>query len=190
MKRSKLWASVIGALSLASLSACAGSLPPPGTAAYQANEYRLAAGDEVMVTVFGERELSKKYVVSSAGDLSFPLIGDVDVANKTVTELQDQLVAILSEGYLNDPRINAEVVSYREIFILGEVERPGEFPYRDDLTVLQAVALAGGFKYRADKNRVFIRRKGNQTEETYDLRDGRPVFVAPGDIIRFGERIF
>lgn len=172
------------------LSACAGVIPPAGTAAYQATEYELAAGDELRITVFGEEALSKEYTVSSAGDLSFPLIGDVPVAGKTVAELQNQLITSLSQGYLNDPRVNAEVLNYRPFYILGEVGKAGEFPFRDDLTVFQAVALAGGFSYRADQSRVFIRRAGTSREETYDLRAGKPVFVAPGDTIRVGERYF
>lgn len=172
------------------LSACAGTIPPTGTAAYQATEYKLAAGDKIRITVFGEEALSKEYTVSSAGDLSFPLIGDVVVAGKSVAELQNQLISSLSEGYLNDPRINAEVLNYRPFYILGEVGKAGEFPFSDDLTVYQAVALAGGFSYRADQSRVFIRRAGTPGEETYDLRAGKPVFIAPGDTIRVGERYF
>lgn len=190
MPRSKMFGSLAGAVALLALTACAGSIPPPGTAAYQATEYRLASGDELQITVFGEEALSKKYVVSSAGDLSFPLIGDVPVVGKTVTQLQNQLAETLSKGYLNDPRVNAEVLNYRPFYILGEVERAGEFPFSDDLTVFQAVALAGGFTYRADQNRVFIRRENTNSEETYDLREGKPVYVAPGDTIRFGERLF
>ncbi|UUL82385.1 polysaccharide biosynthesis/export family protein [Sphingomonas qomolangmaensis] len=172
------------------LSACSGSLPPPGSAAYTATEYRLAAGDRLRITVFGEENLSREYVVSSAGDLSFPLLGDIRASGTTVTELQAQLVTALAKGYINDPRVNAEVLTYRPFYILGEVKNPGEYKFSDRLTFTQAVALAGGFTYRADQRRVFIRRAAGGQEETYVLSSDRPVYIAPGDTIRVGERYF
>ena len=190
MPQSRFQGAIAAALFTLLLGACADSAPPPGTSAYQPTEYRLAAGDELRITVFGEAALSKTYVVSSAGDIAFPLIGDVPVVDLTVTQLQDKLVGSLSEGYLNDPRITAEVLNYRPFFVLGEVRRPGRYPFSDDLTVYQAAALAGGFSYRADRSRVFIQRADTGIEESYDLKEGKPVFVSPGDTIRFGERFF
>lgn len=172
------------------LAACAGSLPPPGAAAYSPVEYSLAAGDKLKITVFGEESLSAEYVVSSAGDLSFPLLGDLAVEGKTVMQLQTEIAEQLGQGYLNDPRVSVEVLNYRPFYILGEVERPGKYPFNDDLTVEQAVALAGGYSYRANTSRVFIRRADSDEEETYELGSSRRVFVAPGDTIRVGERYF
>lgn len=169
---------------------CAGSIPPAGTAAYQPTEYRMAAGDRLRITVFGEEALTREYAVSSAGDLAFPLVGDIPVVGKTVNELQATLIAGLSKGYINDPRVTAEILNYRPFYVLGEVAKSGEFPFSDDLTVQQAVALAGGYTYRADQRRVFIRRRGQAREETYELTAERPVFVSPGDTIRVGERYF
>ena len=172
------------------LAACAGDLPPAGTAAYQPQTYRLSAGDQLNVTVFGEEALTREYTVSSAGDLSFPLLGDIQAAGKSVTELQDELAAGLAQGYLNDPRVTVEVMDYRPFYILGEVQKAGEYPFRDDLTVMQAVALAGGFTYRADQKRVFIRRAGMAQEQTYEITSDRQFYIAPGDTVRFGERYF
>lgn len=172
------------------LAACGGNVPPLASDAHEAPVYRLAAGDRVKITVFGEESLSRDYTITSAGDLSFPLLGDVPAAGKTSGELRDVIVSSLSQGYLKDPRVNIEVVNHRPFYILGEVQRSGEYPYSDDLTVFQAVALAGGFTYRAEKRRVFIRRVGSEREMTYDLTTGRPVYVSPGDTIRVGERYF
>ncbi len=172
------------------LAGCAGGIPPAGTVAYQPVEYQLASGDQLRVTVFGNEALSKEYTVSSAGDLSFPLLGDVPVVGKSVSQVQDFLAAKLSEGYINDPRLNVEVLNYRPFYILGEVGRAGEYPFKDNLTVSQAIALAGGYSYRADKGRVFIRRVGRPGEETYDLGTDTQVYIAPGDTIRVGERYF
>lgn len=174
----------------AMLAACAGNLPPPGTSAYLPVEYRMASGDRLKITVFGEEALSKEYVVSSAGDLSFPLLGDVAVEGKTVKELQDILVAKLSDGFMNDPRVNTEVMNYRPFYILGEVTRAGEYPFSNGITAQQAVALAGGYTYRADQRKIFIRRAGRNNEESYELASDRQVYIAPGDTVRVGERYF
>ncbi len=127
---------------------------------------------------------------SVLGDLAFPLLGDIPVANQTVGDLQQLLRDRLSEGYLNDPRVTVEVLNYRPFYILGEVNNAGEYPFKNGLTVVQAVAQAGGFTYRADKDTVYILRPGQTAEESYDIDSGRPVYVAPGDTIRVGERYF
>ena len=172
------------------VSACAGTTAAPGTAAYQPTVYRLAAGDQLSITVFGEESLSREYSVTPQGDLAFPLLGDIPVANQTVGELQQLLRDRLSQGYLNDPRVTVEVLNYRPFYILGEVNNAGEYPFKNGLTVVQAVAQAGGFTYRADKNTVYIVRPGQTQEESYDIDSGRPVYVSPGDTIRVGERYF
>jgi polysaccharide export outer membrane protein len=179
-------AALIGIL----VTGCAGTNALPGTAAYQPTVYRLAAGDRISITVFGEESLSREYAITPQGDLAFPLLGDIPVVDMTVGELQAALRARLGEGYVNDPRVTVEVLNYRPFYILGEVSKSGEFPFSDGLTVTQAVALAGGFTYRAERQRVFILRYGQTTEEVYDIKDGRPVYVAPGDTIRVGERYF
>ncbi|AKH42788.1 polysaccharide export outer membrane protein [Altererythrobacter atlanticus] len=181
----------IMALALACLlAACTSNSAPPGDVSYAAPEYRLAAGDELRITVFGEEALSKEYAISSTGVLSFPLIGEVAASGQTVTELTRALTDQLGNGYINDPRINIEVLNYRPYYILGEVSRPGQFPYANGLTVVQAVALAGGYTYRADKGKIFITRDGASQEEAYELDEGRKVYVSPGDTIRVGERYF
>ena len=172
------------------LVSCGGNLPPVANDGYEHPVYRLASGDRLNITVFGEEALSREYVITSAGDLSFPLLGDLPAAGSTPVELQQSIVAGLSSGYLNDPRVTVEVLNFRPFYILGEVANPGEYPYSTDLTIDQAVALAGGFSYRAEKQRVFIRRAGTGQERTYELSAEMPVYVTPGDTIRVGERYF
>lgn len=189
MPRVDHFARVIAAcLMMLFISACAGSNAEPGIAAYTPTVYRLAAGDKLSITVFGEESLSREYAITPQGDLAFPLLGDVPVADKTVGELQEVLRGKLAEGYVNDPRVTVEVLNYRPFYVLGEVSKAGEFPFSDGLTVVQAVARAGGFTYRADRSKVFITRMGQSREEVYDLEAGRTVYVAPGDTIRIGER--
>lgn len=172
------------------MPACAGSSAAPGSMAYQPTVYRLAAGDRLSITVFGEESLSREFAITPQGDLAFPLLGDLPVVGLTVGDLQEMLRTGLGEGYLNDPRVTVEVLNYRPFFILGEVSNAGEYPFRDGLTVLQAVAQAGGFSYRADRQTIFLLREGQTEEEQYDIENGRPVYVSPGDTIRIGERYF
>ena len=129
-------------LLLTIVSACAGTNAAPGSAAYQPTVYRLAAGDQLSITVFGEENLSREYSVTPQGDLAFPLLGDIPVANQTVGDLQQLLRDRLAEGYLNDPRVTVEVLNYRPFYILGEVNNAGEYPFKNGLTVVQAVAQA------------------------------------------------
>ncbi len=170
--------------------ACASNIPPVATDGYAPPVYRLASGDRLNITVFGEEALSREYVITSAGDLSFPLLGDLPAAGRTPAEVRSAITSGLSSGYLNDPRVNVEVLNFRPIYILGEVSKPGEYPYSTDLTIEQAVALSGGYTYRADKRRVFIRRVGTGEQRTYELSADAPVYVSPGDTIRVGERYF
>jgi len=171
-------------------SGCATSYIPPGQDAYEAVEYKLAPGDQVKVAVFGEDRFDNQYNVSTAGDLSFPLIGNIQATGLSETGLQAALEQALSEGYLNDPRVTVEVINYRPFFIMGEVQRPGKVEYSDGLTALQAVASAGGFSYRADQRKIYIRHVGEPGEKAYDLQKGRAIYVSPGDTIRIGERYF
>lgn len=177
-------------LSLAVLSGCASTSVPLGEIAYQPVEYKLESGDEVKIAVFGEERFNGQYKISTNGDISFPLIGNIVATDKSALELKETLEASLGAGYINDPRVTVEVMSYRPFYIMGEVQKSGKYEYADGLTALQAIALAGDFTYRADKRKVFIRRVGNGEEEVYDLQNGREIFISPGDTIRIGERYF
>ncbi len=187
MQRTLQLFALLGAM-LLGLSACAGSTPPVAQSSMDAPAYRIGAGDRLKVTVFGEESLSNEYVVTSVGDIAFPLLGAVSVEGKTVEQSASLLTEKLANGYLNDPRVSMEVLNYRPFYILGEVSNSGEFAYRANLTATQAIALAGGYSYRADKSKVFIRRAGETEERTYILAPDQPVWVLPGDTVRIGER--
>ena len=150
--------------------------------------YVLGPADKMRVIVFGEDALSGEFVISGAGKVSLPLVGDVQAAGLTVRQFQDEVQNALKEGYLKDPRVSAEVLTFRPYYILGEVTTPGRYPFTDGLTVINAVAAAGGFTYRAKSNRVYIKRIGEHIEREYDLKGNTPVM--PGDTIRIPERLF
>lgn len=170
-------------------------LPPGATAgptngfttALNAN-YVLGSGDRVRVIVYGETSLTGEFFVSPQGVVSYPLIGEVQAAGRTLPEFIADIEGRLKQGYVNEPRVSAEVLSYRPFYILGEVTRPGTYPYSSDMTVMNAVATAGGYTYRANRGNVFIKRMGETNEQKIKLRPD--TMVEPGDTVRIGERLF
>ncbi len=151
-------------------------------------EYRLDNGDRLRVTVFGEEALSGEFLVDGTGIVSMPLVLDIQAAGKTLREFQQDYAEKLSAGYLNDPKVSAEVINYRPFYILGEVGRPGEYPFTSGLTVMNAVATAEGFSYRANKRVVYIKSPNAAEEVAVALTAATK--VQPGDTIRIGERLF
>jgi protein involved in polysaccharide export with SLBB domain len=167
----------------------AAAIASDSAAAYSMDNYVLGPNDKVKISIYGEDGLTGEYVISSDGKISLPLVGNVNAAGMSVKQFQDQLVTSYRDGgYLRDPKITAEVVSARPFFILGEVKAPGQYPCLNGLTVMNAVATAGGFTYRADSDDVFIRHAGAVQEQKEKLTDTTPVF--PGDTIRIEERWF
>lgn len=187
----KLLATFILVLAVSGCMSGGGAAPAgqAATALAEAPPYFLGAGDKVRITVYGEPNLTGEYNITTSGEISFPLIGNVKVAGQTIQQVQELLRTRLSNGYLLDPRVSAEVLTYRPYYILGEVGRPGQYPYTAGMTVQQAVATAGGFTYRANTRTAFIKRTLDTSEQKVDLREG-PISVGPGDTIRIGERFF
>ncbi|WNO54523.1 polysaccharide biosynthesis/export family protein [Stakelama saccharophila] len=189
--RSGGWLMVV--LMAFAVAACAGAGKPPlnpdGPAAEAATApYRLGLTDRVRITTYDEPDLTGEFQVGGTGTISFPLLGEVPAEGKTAAELQDLLTRRLAEGYLKDPHVAVEVTSFRPFFIMGEVERPGRYPTTEGMTVQRAIALAGGYTYRANKGKVFIRRRGDSVER--EVSADADVAVAPGDVLRIGERYF
>ncbi|MEM7662262.1 MAG: polysaccharide biosynthesis/export family protein [Pseudomonadota bacterium] len=161
----------------------------PPTVGNVDDAYTLGNGDRLRVTVFGEPELSGEYLVDGTGLVSLPLVGEIPAVGTTVRAFQQEVERqLIEKELLVTPRVSAEVINFRPYYILGEVTRPGEYPYTDALTVLNAVATAEGFTYRANRRTVFIRGV-NETEERA-VRMSATLRVQPGDTIRVGERIF
>lgn len=150
--------------------------------------YRLGSADKIKVTVFGEPELSGEFVVDGSGVVSLPLIESIQVEGLTVQEFQRLAEERYSDGFLREPRISAEVLNFRPFYILGEVSKPGEYSYSNGLTVLNAVATAEGFTYRANKKYVMIKSADSSQEIRAELTPA--LKVQPGDTIRVMERFF
>ncbi len=151
--------------------------------------YVLGADDVIKVIVYGESDLTSSYKIGATGAIAFPLIGDVNVQGKTVKQVEALLKERLSDGYLVNPSVIVEVSTYRPFFILGEVRQPGSYDYSNGITVLKAVALAGGFTYRANKKKVQILTTKNKDSNLYEkVPVNTP--IGPGDIILVKERFF
>jgi polysaccharide export outer membrane protein len=187
---------IVGGIAAAVFSACVLAGGFPSFAAEEAQalaqptvpDYRLGPGDKLRVITFGEESLTGEFFVGGTGHVSLPLIGEVDAAGKTIRQFQTAVETALKDGYIKEPRVSVEVLNYRPFYILGEVMKPGEYPYTNNLTVLNAVATASGFTYRADTKKVYIKRASEPQERQYPLTTTTP--VAPGDTIRIGERFF
>jgi len=150
--------------------------------------YVLGVGDEVALTVYGEPDLTRNYKIGPDGSIELPLIGRVQAAGMTVGALSSEVQARLASGYLRNPSVAGAIVTFRPFFILGEVNKPGEYPYQEGLTLTGAVAVAGGYTYRAQTRYVFIR--GEKTNQEVRVIVSPDLVVRPGDTIRVDERYF
>jgi len=149
----------------------------------------LRAGDRIKINVYGEDALTGDYDISPSGYVTMPLIGAIRAAGRTQAELgRDSANKYRSGGLLQDPKVTVAVVQLRPFYVLGEAASPGEYPFRSGLTVHAAVAMAGGFTYRASKSFVLIRHAEDEVWKEYPLTE--PVVIAPGDLIRVPERYF
>lgn len=147
--------------------------------------YRLGPGDQLDIKVLGADELKGQYSVQDDGTISVLLIGKVPAAGLTVDELEKKIAAKLTEGsYVTHPEATISVVTYRPFYILGEVAKPGGYPYASGMRVLSAVAAAQGYTYRANQDFVVITRNGG------DGKAGGLTPIQPDDIIRVPERYF
>ncbi|MBV8915149.1 MAG: polysaccharide export protein [Acetobacteraceae bacterium] len=174
-------------LVLAGCSDYGAGLPPVAPA--DPAVYRLGPGDQVRIITFGEQQLTGEFRVDAAGDITLPLVGPVRAAGLTPRELQTAVTDALSRSKLyRNPSVSLEVINYRPIFILGEVAKPGQYPYQPGMTVLTAVAIAGGFTYRAVTDRFSIVR--TTRDRSVEGRAERASPIEPGDVISVYERVF
>ena len=161
---------------------------PPGVPVVPFATYSLDSGDRVRVIVFGQQNLSNVYTVSASGTVAIPLIGQVRARGLTTGELSNQIARKLRAQYIKDPKVTAEVVTYRPFYILGEVTRPGQYPYAHALTVEEAVAIAEGYTPRAKKRMVRITRRFDGVMSTVMVPTDYP--IQPGDTIDVLQRLF
>ncbi len=152
------------------------------------DHYQLSSGDKVKVLVFGQPDLSGEFQLDGTGRISLPLIKYIDAQGFTAEQLEDAIASKLRPGYLNNPRVSVEVLNYRPFYIIGEVRNPGSYPYVNGITVVNAVAIAGGYTYRAKEDNVVIIRAKDPRKEKINAT--RETIVLPGEVIEVPERFF
>jgi polysaccharide export outer membrane protein len=181
---------LVAALSGSSFFVTAAEEPAPQTQAASTSdeEYKLGSGDQIRITVFNQQDLSGEYTINGSGQIALPLIGDINAKDLSVKQVEQAIANKLKPDYLLNPKVNVQVLNYRPFYILGEVKEPQSYPYVDGMTYLNAVAIAGGFTYRAKEDHVMvIRMKDPKKQEIRLNMDER---VMPGDVIHVEERFF
>jgi protein involved in polysaccharide export with SLBB domain len=152
------------------------------------DNYELGAGDKLRVIVYGEDDLGGSFDVDGQGFVSLPLIGELNVAGLSVHQVEENIVEKLADGYVVDPRVNVQVLEYRPFYVIGEVNKPGEYPYVNEMNVLNAVALAGGYTVKAIEGGVYVRRYGNGDEIYLPAESSSKIY--PGDVVRIKSSLF
>lgn len=152
--------------------------------------YQIGTGDKLRITVFDEPALTNDYMVNDSGAIAFPLIDDVAANRLTTAELASKIAQQLKAGgYVLSPKVAVEITEHRPFYILGEVAKPGEYPYKGELTLNQAVATAGGYTARANRGTIKLQRQSSSEAIRVKL-EGAPLKIAPGDTIIIQEAFF
>jgi len=176
------------------LAACDGDSTPivPMAAAgvgSPGDSNKLGPNDRLRITVFGQPTLTGEYTLDGNGVLAFPLIGNVPANGVTTSQLQQTIATKLSPDYLVNPNVSAEVITRRPFYVIGEVQKPGNYSYVTSLTAINAVAMAGGFTRRAKKNDFYIRRT-SADGQTVRVEAHSGTVLQPGDTLEVRERLF
>ena len=150
---------------------------------------KLGPNDRLRITVFGQPTLTGEYTLDGNGVLAFPLIGNVPANGVTTSQLQQAIAAKLTPDYLVNPNVSAEVITRRPFYVIGEVQKPGNYSYVTSLTAINAVAMAGGFTRRAKKNDFYIRRTAADGQ-TVRVEAHSGTVLQPGDTLEVRERLF
>jgi polysaccharide biosynthesis/export protein len=156
--------------------------------AAQGAVYRLDAGDRLRVVVYGQEGLTNTYAIDAGGSITMPLIGAVVARGRTSAGLASDISAKLRNGFIRDPSVAVEIETYRPFFILGEIAAPGQYPYVPNMSVESAVAIAGGFSPRAQRDRVTLTHHEGEGSERIVVPLGTA--IGPGDTVLVGERWF
>lgn len=166
-------------------------LLPPGASAQDdvlQSHYRLAPGDVIEVRVYGEDDLSMRLSVPTDGSVDYAFVGRFDLAGKTLSAVEQEIHDRLEGDYLVQPRVSVSVVSYRDVYVYGEVARPGGYAWEPGLTVRKVITLAGGLRERASGRKWFLVPEGGTEDDRRRVDEDVP--VNPGDTLTIGESFF
>jgi polysaccharide export outer membrane protein len=182
-----LWLATGSAAAAIEPAAAESATAEPATA----QSYRLNAGDQVSIQVFGEPELSVQVRIADNGRLTYPFLGDIPVGGVTSADLEKTISDGLRGDFLIDPKVSVTITEYRPFFVNGQVKSPGSFPYQPQLTVRKAISLAGGLTERGSERRISLIAEGDKGKSGHK---GKSVHlddaVGPGDILTVDESFF
>lgn len=169
-----------------------GGLPLETAAALPASDssYRVGPGDILRITTYMEPDLTNEFLVLPNGRLAFPLTGEIDVAGRTPDEIRLLLEQRLGGGMVRQPKVAVNIAEYRPIHILGEVAKPGRYPFEANMTLQRAVAVAGGYTVRANSRQLILHRDGDDLNRRIPVDRRTQFTVRPGDVLTVPKRYF
>jgi protein involved in polysaccharide export with SLBB domain len=183
---------LVASLALAACASTVGDFPSelaPATISNPTEGYRLEPGNRIRVIVFDEPNMSGDFTLDGVGNIALPLAGNIPMSGQTAKEAGKRIEDVLRRSaLLLNPSASVEIQTFRPFYVLGEVRQPGEFPYTTGLTVLSAIARAGGYDYRARQGEVVLVRPQGNEQRLYRATEFTP--IAPGDVIKVLERRF
>ncbi len=154
-----------------------------------AQDFVISDGDLLKITVYDNPDLTTRTLVSSNGIITFPLVGDVKVAGLHIREAEKRIAKLLSKGYINDPQVTILITETKNVvYVTGEVQKPGKYEAGPNMTVIKAIAEAGGLTDKASPGRTKITREAGKKESTFGARMNDR--VRPGDVISVPESFF
>lgn len=155
-------------------------------------QYHIAINDLLEISVYDEPDMDKTVRVAPDGTISYPILGKISAVGLTADELKEKITALLAEDYLYDPKVSVFIKEHAKVYVSGEVIKPGAYELRAGLTVMEVIALAGGFTDEADLSRVKLSRNINGQKKTTiidasDMSAGankdKDMFLEPNDEI-------
>jgi protein involved in polysaccharide export with SLBB domain len=171
------------------MTGCGSSVPggaPPVPLAGQ--PVPLGPGDRIHVTVYGQDLMTNDYMVDRDGSIALPLAGRIMVGGMVTADAEASIRKALAKGIVVKPDVTVDVIQYRPIYVIGEVNKPGAYDYTSNIVMINAVALAGGFTYRASKEGVTVLRGAEASEQRYHAT--QTTALQPGDVVVVPERFF
>ena len=160
-----------------------------GAGTASANDtHKRGPGDQIVINVFGEDDLSMDFRLNDTGTLNYPFLGELEVAGLSVVELEQLITNGLKGPYLVNPDVTVSIAEYRPFYMYGEIEEPGGIPYQPGLTLEKAIALGGGFTERAAKGKITVIRSADAGRVSRAIELSDPVFA--GDVITVHQSFF
>jgi len=157
----------------------------------QSGHYKMGAGDLINISIYDEPDLSLEVRIGLSGQISFPLLGDVEVSGLSPKALEQKLTSGLKGPYLIEPSVTVSIVEYRPFYITGEVEKPGSYAFQPGLTVDKAITISGGFTERASKGSIFVMQDQLGSDEKKQKKEVE-LFntIQPGDVLTVEQSFF